>query len=252
MAVVQYNLIKHCAHATKMADIINHLENTETGKSELWVTIKDASDLLGISERHTWNIIIENGLQRKKLLNKSRKKTYVLRQDIEKFHKEEQERQRLEALKSSSLSEMSEISEKKGESEMSESGKPHLSESQRALSERDFKVKGLPALLSEMQNKQEILLQDVTKWRVTAIWISVLGIVIAGFLCLYLKDAKRALSEREKALSESQKALSEMSEREKQAIKTISEREIYIKGLEQSMPQGELDRLRKERGVDGH
>ena len=107
-------------------------------------------------------------------------------------------------------------------------------------------------MLSEMQNKQEILLQDVTKWRVTAIWISVLGVVIAGFLCLYLKDAKKALSEREKALSESQKALSEISEREKQAIKTLSEREFYIKGLEQSIPQGELDRLKKERGVDGH
>jgi len=228
-----------------MADIINHLENIETGESELWVTIKDASDLLGISERHTWNIILENDLQKKKLLNKSRKKTYVLRSDIEKFHKEEQERQRLEALKSSPFSEMSEISEKNGESEMSESGKP-------SLSERDFKVKSLPALLSDMQNRQGILLQDVTKWKVTAIWISVLGIVTAGFLCLYLKDAKKTISEREKALSESQKALSEMSEREKQAIKATSEREIYIKELEQNIPQGELDRLKKGRGEDGH
>ena len=252
MTDVQYNLIKRWRYNTKMADIINQTQNAETGKSELWVTIKDASDLLGISERHTWNIIIENSLQRKKLLNKSRKKTYILRQDIEKFHKEEQERQRLEALKSPSLSEMSEMSEKKGEFEMSESGKPPLSESQKALSERDFKVKSLPALLSELQNKQEILLQDVTKWRVTAIWVSILGIVIAGFLCLYLKDAKKALSERDKALSESQIALSEMSEREKQAIKVTSEREIYIKELEQNIPQGELDRLKKERGVNDH
>lgn len=230
-----------------MSDIINQTQNTETGKAELWITIKDASDLLGISERHTWNIILENGFQRKKLLNKSRKKTYVLRVDIEKFYKEAQERQRLEALKPLPLSEISEKSEKRGEFEISESEKPPLSESQMAISERDFKVKSLPALFSEMQNKQETLLKDATKWRVTAIWVSVLGVVVAGFIYLYLTDTKKALSEMNKAFSESQKALSEMSEREKQAIKTISEREIYIKDLEQNIPQGELDRLKAER-----
>lgn len=226
-----------------MADIINQTENTETGKSELWITIKDASDLLGISERHTWNIVLENGFQRKKLLNKSRKKTYVLRTDIEKFYKEEQERQRLEALKPPSLSEISEKSEKRGEFEISESEKPPLSESQMAISEGNFKVKSLPALFSEMQKKQETLLKDATTWRVTTIWVSVLGVVIAGFLYFYLTDTKKALSEMNKAFSESQKALSEMSEREKQAIKTISEREIYIKELELNIPQ-ELNRLK--------
>lgn len=238
-----------------MPDIINHIENAETGQTDLWITIKDASDLLGISERHAWNIILENNFQRKKLLNQSRKKTYVLRADIEKFYKEDQERQRLEALKFPPLSEMSEISEKKGEFEMSESEKPSLSESQMALSERDFKSKSLPALLSEMQKKQEILLQQATKWRVTTIWISILGVVVAGFLGFYLADTKKALSERDmalserdKVLSESQKSLSEMSEREKEAIKVISEREIYIKDLEQAMPKEELDHLNVQRG----
>ena len=232
-----------------MADVINQTQDTETGKSELWITIKDASDLLGISERHTWNVILENSFQRKKLLNQSRKKTYVLRADIEKFYKEEQERQRLEALKSpsfSEISEKSEKSEKRGEFEISESGKSPLSESQMAISERDFKVKSLPALLSEMQTKQEILLQQATKWRVTAFWISVLGVVIAGFFYLYLADTKRVLSERNKALSESQKSLSEISEREKQAIKTISEKEIWINKLEQAVPREKIEQLKTE------
>jgi len=229
-----------------MADIINQTENTETGKPELWITIKDASDLLGISERHTWNVILENSFQRKKLLNQSRKKTYVLRADIEKFYKEEQERQRLGALKSSSLSEISEKSEKRGEFEMSESEKASLSESQIAISERDFKVKSLPALLSEMQKKQEILLKDAVKWKVTAFWVSILGVVIAGLFYLYLTDTKRVLSERDKAISESQKALSEMSEREKQAIKAISEREIWINKLEQAVPREKIEQLKAE------
>lgn len=226
-----------------MADVINQTQDTETCKSELWITIKDASDLLGISERHTWNIVLENGFQRKKLLNKSRKKTYVLRTDIEKFYTEEQERQGLAALKPPSISEISEKSEKRGEFEISESEKPPLSESQMAISEGNFKVKSLQALLSEMQKKQETLLKDATTWRVTTIWVGILGVVIAGFLYFYLTDTKKALSEMNKAFSESQETLSEMSEREKQAIKTISEREIYIKELEQNIPQ-ELNRLK--------
>ena len=71
-----------------MPDVINHIENTETGKAELWITIKDASDLLGISERHTWRILLENGWKTKKLQNKDRKKTYVLRLVVEKTYKE--------------------------------------------------------------------------------------------------------------------------------------------------------------------
>lgn len=228
-----------------MTDIINHIENTETGKTELWITIKDASDLLGISERHTWNVVLENDFQRKKLLNKSRKKTYVLRTDIEKFYKEDRERQRLEALNPPPLSEMSEKSEKRGEFEMSENKKL-------SLSEMDFNVKNLPALLSEMQKKQEVLLEHATKWRVTTFWVSVLGVVVVGFLYFYLTDTKKVLSERNKVFSESQKALSEMSEREKHTIKAISEMEIYIKELEQNIPQGELERLKAKRGIYGY
>ena len=114
------------------------------------------------------------------------------------------------------------------------------------ISERDFKVKNLPALFSEMQKKQEVLLKDAVKWKVTAFWISVLGVVIAGLFYLYLTDTKRVLSEREKALSESQKALSEMSEREKQAIKTVSEREIWINKLEQAVPREKIEQLKAE------
>jgi len=243
-----------------MSDIINHIENTETGEKELWITIKDASDLLSISERHAWNIISENAFSTKKLLNQSRKKTYVKRADIEKYHKDEQERQRLEALKPSPLSEKSEMSAKDPQFEMSESGKIPLSESGTALSER---TKSLPALLKEMQMKQETLQKTVVKWRVTAIWVSILGLVIAGMLGLYLKETKtslsesqKAISERDKSLSESQKALSEMSEkaltlseRQNEAIKSLSDKENYIRKLEENIPKSKLDELQtKEKG----
>lgn len=229
-----------------MTDIINHVENIETSKSELWITIKDASDLLGISERHAWNIILGNSFQRKKLLNKSRKKTYVLRADIEKFYKESRERQGLEALKPPSSPEISEKSEERGELEISENGKSALSESQMAILERDFKIKGLPALLSEMQKKQETLLKDATTWRVTTIWVSVLGVMVTGLLYFYLTDTKKALSEINKAFSENQKTLFNMVEREKQVIKTISEREIYIKELESAIPKEKTEQLKVE------
>ncbi len=86
-----------------MPDIINQTENTETGKAELWITIKDVSDLLGISERHTWRIALQNVWKTQKQLNKDRKKTYILRSDVEKYHNAERERQKLEQLKSPPL-----------------------------------------------------------------------------------------------------------------------------------------------------
>lgn len=240
-----------------MSDVINQMNNEKTGESELWITIKDASDLLGVSERHAWNIITAKGFQTKKLLNQHRKKSYVLRADIEKYHKAEQERQRLDPLKASPLSEKSEMSEIKGEFEISESGKPSLSESGTALSER---AKSLPALLKEMQARQETLQKGIVKWKVTSIWVSVLGLVVVGMLGLYLNETKTALSESEKAiseretrLSESQKSLSEMSERvfmlserEKEALKTIGEREKYIAVLENSLSIEKLNELKKE------
>lgn len=225
-----------------MPDIINHIEN-ETGKGELWITIKDASDLLSISERHAWNIISDKAFATKKLLNQSRKKTYVKRADIEKYHQDEQERQKLEALKPSPLSAKSAMSEKEPLFEMSESGKILLSESGTALSER---AKTLPALLKDMQLRQEALQKGYVKWKVTAFWVSILGLTIAVMLGLYLKDTKTALSERDKALSESQKATSEMSEREKQAIKTISERDIYINKLENGIPKDKLEQIKRK------
>lgn len=241
-----------------MTDVINQIDN-EQGESELWITIKDASDLLSVSERHAWNIITAKGLKTKKLLNQHRKKTYVLRADIEKYHKDEQERERLEALKGSPLSAKSALSEKEGVFEMSESGASPLSEGGLVLSD---KAKSLPALIREMQTKQETLQKGVVKWRVTSIWVSVLGLVIVTGLGLYLNEVKtslsesqKAISERETRLSESQKALSELSERalmlserEKEALKTVFEREDYIKRLEDTLPKDKLDELKKEQG----
>jgi len=236
-----------------MSDIINQVDNEKTGEKELWITIKDASDLLSISERHAWNIISEHAFATKKLLNQSRKKTYVKQADIEKYHKDEQERQRLEALKPSPLSEKSEMSEKDPQFEMSESlseRKKPLSESGTALSERP---KPYLDLINELRLKQETLQKEVVKYRVTALWVSVLGLVIAVMLGLYLNETKKALSERENSLSESRKALSEMSERafslserEKEAIKTISDKENYIRKLEENIDKSKLEGLQAQ------
>jgi hypothetical protein len=205
-----------------------------------------------VSERHAWNIIAKNLMETKKMLNQSRKKAYVKRADVEHFHQSEQDRQRLDALKPASLSEKSEMSEQKPELEMSESGPLPLSESGTALSESR---KSLPALIKEMQTRQEVLQKGVVKWRVTSFWVSVLGVVVAVFLILSLNEQKtalsesrNALSERENRLSESQRALSEMSERafalserEKQALQTVSEREKYIMNLESQIQNGKLE-----------
>lgn len=238
-----------------MSDIINQIEG------EGWITIKDASDLLGVSERHAWSIIygkdasgrqIRSPMQTKKLLNKSRKKIFVLRSDIEKYHKDQQERKQLEALKASPLSEMSEMSEKKGEFEISESDPRPLSERGRALSEGKY---SLPALLKEAQDKQERLIKASARWQVISISLVILMIILGVIIGLSLNEVKSLLSEREKALSESREAISEMSERvfmlserEKQALQTIFKQEFYIRDLQTTIETLKEDKANHETG----
>jgi len=220
-----------------MSDIINQMDNAGTGESEQWVTIKDASDLLGISERHAWHVITTRGFQTKKLLNHHRKKTYVLRADIEQFHRSEQERQKLEALKVHPLSALSEKSEERSEFELSalsEIGKNSISES------------------AERAKQAQIRLhKSIAVWMVTSLWIGILGAVVSGMLWLSLNEAKISLSEKDKAISESKKALSEMSgrlfmvsEREKGEVNRINDKEIYIKALEDNISMLKQDQLR--------
>src|SRR3989338_9116277 len=134
-----------------MADIINQTQDTETGKSELWITIKDASDLLGVSERHNWRMALDNAWKTQKLLNQERKKTYLLRSDVEKYYRPERERQKLEQLKPSDISDIA--SDMSGISEFDIPDKKNKSMSD---------TKNLPILLSdyrnmmtELQKKQE-------------------------------------------------------------------------------------------------
>jgi hypothetical protein len=229
-----------------LSDTINQIPN-DRGEHEVWITIKDASDLLGCSERHAWNVIAEKRIKTKKLLNQHRKKTYILRDDIEKYHREEQERDRLDSLRSSPLSEISEMSAKttsEGESAMSE----RLSESRMALSERGTSI---PALLKGLQKEKEALIQSSVKWRVTAISTGTLCLVAVVAMGASLKSLNKVLLERETRLSESQRSLSAMSERalalserEKEAIKTIADREKYIQRLEDRIPAATLNELR--------
>jgi hypothetical protein len=234
-----------------MPDVINHIENTETGKADLWITIKDASDLLGISERHTWRILLQNAWKTQKLPNKDRKKTYVLRPDVEKYFKAEQERQRLEQLKSSPLSDIpdtSDMSDKSGLFDMSDIVKKPMSD-----------IKNLPILMSDyrniltdLQKKQEQLVANATRWKTTAIWIGVLAVFIAGFMGSYLYDTKKAMSDNKREMSDRINDLSDkVAEAQKEitsAKEALFQKEIWINRLEQVVPQEKREELNIKKG----
>lgn len=217
-----------------MVDVNNIIDG------ENWITVKDASDLLGFSERHAWNFIKKHAIETKKELNKSRKVTYIRRKDIEKYAKEDDKRKKLGRLKDKALSEMSERDEK-SYFEMSES-------QDKALSERRV---ALPALFQ----KQEQLVKKAVKWRIIAVWLTLFMVTLSAGFYLLLKDRDKALSEREKALSESQEALSEMrnraftlSEREKEALlqKAETEKELIKKEIDIMERDSLIEGLKKE------
>lgn len=225
-----------------MADIINQTENTETGKSELWITIKDASDLLGISERHTWRIALQNTWKTQKLLNNDRKKTYILRADVEKHYQVEQERQKLEQLRSSDIPATSDI----GVFDKSDIKNKPKSD-----------IKNLPILLSDyrnmmgdLQKKQEQLIKSATLWKTTAIWLIILAVFIGGFLGFFLYDSRKMMSDIKKEMSARINDLSDKAtEAQKELLTTkdaLFQKEIQINKLEQTILKEKIEQLKVE------
>ena len=232
-----------------MADVINQTQNTETGKSELWITIKDASDLLGISERHTWRILLENAWKTQKLLNDDRKKTYVLMPDVEKYYKAEQERQKLEQLRLSSFSDTTDISAKSDK--ISEFDKSDIKNKPKS------DIKNLPILLSdyrnmmaELQKKQEQLIKNATLWRTTAIWLIVLAVFISGFLGFFLYDSRKMMSDIKKEMTGRINDLSDKAETAQKELLSakdaLFQKEIWINKLEQVIPKEKQEQLKAE------
>ncbi len=236
-----------------MPDVINHIENTETGKVELWITIKDASDLLGISERHTWRILLQNDWKTKKLSNKDRKKTYVLRADVEKYYKAEQERQRLEQLKSlpsSDIHDISDMSDKTGLFDMSDIVKKPMSD-----------IKNLPVLLSDyrntladLQKKQERLIAEAVLWKTSTIWLVIIAVFISGVLGFFLYNTKKSMSDIKREMSD---MINDMSDKADAAQKELSsakealfQKEILLNRLEQAASQEKREepKIEKSKG----
>jgi len=232
-----------------MADIINQTQNTETGKAELWITIKDASDLLGISERHAWRIALQNTWKTQKLLNNDRKKTYILRADVEKYYQAERERQKLEQLSSFSSSDNPDISDKTDKiDELDKSDNKNKPKSD---------SKNLPILLSDyrnmmadLQNKQEQLIKNATLWKTTTIWLSVLTIFIGSFLGFFLYDSRKMMSDIKNEMSARINDLSDKAEEAQKALSStkdaLFQKEIWVNKLEQAIPKEKIEKLKAE------
>ncbi len=223
-----------------MADTINQTQNTETGKAELWITIKDASDLLGISERHTWRIALQNAWKTQKLLNNDRKKTYILRADVEKYYQAERERQRLEQLRSSDNPATSDI----GVFDKSDINNKPKSD-----------IKNLPILLSDyrnmmadLQKKQEQLIKNAVLWKTTAIWLTVLAVFISGFLGFFLYDSRKMMSDIKKEMTGRINDLSDKAETAQKELLTakdaLFQKEIWINKIEQTIPKEKIEQLK--------
>lgn len=232
-----------------MADIINQTENTETGKSELWITIKDASDLLGISERHTWRIALQNAWKTQKLLNNDRKKTYILRADVEKYYQDERERQKLEQLIPPSPSDTSDISDK--------TDNLNVSDKTDIKNKPKSDIKNLPILLSDyrnmmmdLQKKQEQLIRSATLWKTTAIWLTILAVFIGGFLGFSLYDSRKMMSDIRKEMTGRINDLSDKTTKAQKELLTakdaLFQKEIQINKLEQTILKEKIEQLEVE------
>jgi len=232
-----------------MADIINQTQNTETGKAELWITIKDASDLLGISERHTWRIALQNVWKTQKQLNKDRKKTYILRADVEKYYQAECERQGLEQLRPLPSSDTPDISDKTDNTSVFDKSdiknKPMSDSKNFPILLSDYRN-----MMADLQKKQEQLIKNTTLWRTTAIWLSVLAVFIGGFLGFSLYDSRKMMSDIKRELTSRINDLSDKANEAQRELLTtkdaLFQKKIWINRLEQTMPKEKIEQLKAE------
>lgn len=240
-----------------------------TGREEIWITIKDASDLLGYSERHTWRIAQTNGWKTKKELNQLKRKTFVSRKDVEAFYNKERERHPLETLDKSDKPAMPDKN-----SILDMSGKA-MSDKFPALNSQET----LPVLLSEykksfseLQENKAQLLQKVTFWKTSLFWLIALSVITGSSLLYTLSDKIYTLSEQKEALnnqkslisllnsniSDLSDKLSSMSDNVEDmsgkvtetrnnlniANEQIAEKNKWINELKQYAPKPQLDQIR--------
>jgi hypothetical protein len=236
-----------------MADTIN-IDNAGTSKQEHWITIKDASDLLGTSERHTWRIVQDNHFKTQKMLNQDRKKTYVLREDVEKFYHAEKERHRLEELKRTPISDKSDIhdmSDIKGKFDMSDIGKASMSD----IGKMPILMSDYRNILLELQKQQTQLIKREAVWRITTICVTVSTIAICSVAGLYIFDSRKAMSDIKtemsdirRTMSDKEKAMSDIITKAQTDLTetkdALYKRDLYINRLEQSLPKEKIDELK--------
>lgn len=251
-------------------DTVN-IEGVGTDKERVWITIKDASDLLGYSERHTWRLATKCGWKQRKKLNNLRRKVYVPRDEVEEYYKQEQERQKLEQLNSDNPDKTDNTDP------FAKSDKP-MSDKSKVLSDNQAlqrTMESLPILLSdykkmqeEYHNKQEKLIRDKAFWKTSALWIIGFTVVVSAFLSYYIYDTKLTLSDRKQELSDIRLRLSGKDNQMQELTKrvnslsdkvidtqdnllgtkeTLSSKKEWINTLEGSMSERKLEQIRQER-----
>lgn len=174
-----------------------------TDKEEIWITIKDASDLLGYSERHTWRIAQTNDWKTKKELNQLKRKTFVSRKDVELFYNKEHERQPMDTLSKSDKPAMPDKNTILDMSGIAMSDKISTMNSQNALPAMLLEYK---KSFSKLQENKAKLLQKVTFWKTSLFWLIALAVIAGSFLLYTLSDKIHTLSEQKEALN-TQKSL---------------------------------------------
>ena len=176
-----------------------------------WISVKDASDLLGCSERHVWRLALQHGWETKKEKSEKKRKTYVLRSAVVLFYEKERARHPLSPLSNSDNPDMS---DKKSLSDMPDIARSDL----RPLSDAPLSDlilapemrKSLPALLEDYaktKSREAVLIKRVALWQSSTFWLGVLAVAICGFLSYILSDFGKRLSVKETLLSEKEEAL---------------------------------------------
>ena len=224
-------------------------------EGDQWISIKDASDLLGCSERHIWRLISRYRWESKKEKSANKQKAFVLRQAVEKFSQEERSRSPLHKLNPGlSDHDNADTSAQKPFSALSDHAKSDVTMPMETLRSFPVLLKEYQASIAQLHKEKETFSRSVVFWKTSVFWLTGLSVLTCALLLFYLSDKSKVLAQKEKALSDSYASVSLLNN----TVGTLSDKVAQMSGQLKSVSdkfdvtQQDLDAAQailKKRGV---
>lgn len=203
------------------------VDKVGTDKQRQWITIKTASNMLGVSERRVWEIIDDQDLKTIKETDNFRLKTFVRQADIEKYLKQGPK---------TSPGATSEATSEVATSELRLKSEP------RGLTSEVFR--NFEEVFLKHQKEYIMAQKRAVAWKTFALCLAFFGVCLFGVVGYWLTDTKTSLAQSQESIASLNSKVETIQQDLNKAKEEASKQSLYIQRLEQNLPSRTLEELK--------